>query len=201
MKTTTFKIKTINEVALVQLKKKNKTKQKTNTDRTSPGVPRAGDGAPRAPQSHRRTSNFLPVGAVTHLPIYSCKFLNFLQNSRTETRAIRCNNIGRTSIWKWLDTVFQGQYLWSFFEHRLRHHKQTFGKIATTVVLDKDENLLRSGLLLYLQQHFSLGTVLPKSFTEAFSSNSRLDVREIKTESVRALRRYFGIKFLSLEIR
>ena len=29
-----------------------------------------------------------------------------------------------------------------FFEHRLRHHKQTFGKIATTVVLDKDENLL-----------------------------------------------------------
>ena len=29
------------------------------------------------------------------------------------------------------------------FEHKLvRRHKQTFGKIATTVVLDKDENLL-----------------------------------------------------------
>ena len=28
------------------------------------------------------------------------------------------------------------------FEHKLRHHKQSFGKIATTVVLDKDENLL-----------------------------------------------------------
>ena len=28
------------------------------------------------------------------------------------------------------------------FEHKLRCHKQTFGKIATTVVLDKDENLL-----------------------------------------------------------
>ena len=27
-------------------------------------------------------------------------------------------------------------------EHKLRRHKQTFGKIATTVVLDKDENLL-----------------------------------------------------------
>ena len=27
------------------------------------------------------------------------------------------------------------------FEHRLRHQKQSFGKIATTVVLDKDENL------------------------------------------------------------
>ena len=46
-----------------------------------------------------------------------------------------------------------------------------------------------------------MGTVLLKSITGAFSSNSRLDVREVKTESVRALSRYFGIKFLSLEIR
>ena len=28
------------------------------------------------------------------------------------------------------------------FEHKLRRHKQSFGKIATTVVLDEDENLL-----------------------------------------------------------
>ena len=28
------------------------------------------------------------------------------------------------------------------FEHKLRRLKQSFGKIATTVVLDKDENLL-----------------------------------------------------------
>ena len=28
------------------------------------------------------------------------------------------------------------------FEHKLRRHKQTFRKIAPTVVLDKDENLL-----------------------------------------------------------
>ena len=28
------------------------------------------------------------------------------------------------------------------FEHKLRYQKQRFGKIATTVVLDKDENLL-----------------------------------------------------------
>ena len=26
------------------------------------------------------------------------------------------------------------------FEHKLRHHKQRFGKIANTIVLDKDEN-------------------------------------------------------------
>ena len=30
----------------------------------------------------------------------------------------------------------------SKFEHKLRRHKQSFEKIATTVVLDKDENLL-----------------------------------------------------------
>ena len=40
-----------------------------------------------------------------------------------------------------ITTVFQGQYL-PKFEHKLRRHKQTFGKIATTVVLDKDEKLL-----------------------------------------------------------
>ena len=28
------------------------------------------------------------------------------------------------------------------FEHKLRRHKQSFGKIATTVVLDEDGNLL-----------------------------------------------------------
>ena len=28
------------------------------------------------------------------------------------------------------------------FEHKLRRHKQSLGKIATTVVLDEDENLL-----------------------------------------------------------
>ena len=28
------------------------------------------------------------------------------------------------------------------FERKLRRHKQRFGKINTTVVLDKDENLL-----------------------------------------------------------
>ena len=30
----------------------------------------------------------------------------------------------------------------STFEHKLRRHKQSFRKIATTVVLDEDENLL-----------------------------------------------------------
>ena len=72
----------------------------------------------------------------------------------------------------------------------IRCHKQTFGKIATTVVLDKDENLLWSGLQWHRSCHSNEMTPLPrsmKSFSGAFSSNSRLDVREVKTESVRAL--------------
>ena len=32
------------------------------------------------------------------------------------------------------------------FEHKLRQHKQRFGKIATTVVLGEDENLLLGNL-------------------------------------------------------
>ena len=97
------------------------------------------------------------------------------------------------------------------FEHKLCRHKQTFGKIATTVVLDKDENLSWSGLQWHRSCHSNEMTPLPiilaalfltmKSFLGAFSSNSRLDVREVKTESVRALSGYFGIKFLSLEIQ
>ena len=48
----------------------------------------------------RRTGNFLPGGAVNHLPnkiLESCP--NFYETySRQETRAIRCNNIGLTDI-------------------------------------------------------------------------------------------------------
>ena len=80
------------------------------------------------------------------------------------------------------------------FGLRLYRFTQWFAKIATTVVVDKDENLLWSGLqwhrschsnemshyLFYFQYYFSaLGTVLPKLFTGAFSSNSCLNVCEV----------------------
>ena len=41
---------------------------------------------------------------------------------------------------------------------------------------------------------------ITKLFTEAFSSNSRLDVHEVKTETVRVLLGYLGMKVSSLEI-
>ena len=59
---------------------------------------------------HRRTGSFLPGEAVNHLPKKSLQVAQIFtkQSNRNEGR---CNNIGRTGIWKWLDTVFQGQYL------------------------------------------------------------------------------------------
>ena len=80
------------------------------------------------------------------------------------------------------------------FEHKLRRHKQRFEKIATTVVLGKDEDLLLSGLQPHRSYHSNEMTLLPillaavylgtgncsyKSFTGAFSSNSGLDFREV----------------------
>ena len=47
------------------------------------------------------------------------------------------------------------------FEHKLRRHKQRFGKIVTTVVLDKDENLLWLGLQCRLSCHSNEMTPLP----------------------------------------
>ena len=80
------------------------------------------------------------------------------------------------------------------FEHKLRRHKQRFEKISTTVILDKNENLLWSGLQRHWSCHSNgmtplpilltaLGTVLPKSLMETFSSNSHLNVREVQAES------------------
>ena len=47
------------------------------------------------------------------------------------------------------------------FEHKLRRLKQIFGKMATTVVLDKDDNLLWSGLQWHRSCHSNEMTLLP----------------------------------------
>ena len=47
------------------------------------------------------------------------------------------------------------------FEHKLRRHKQRFGKITTTVVLDNDENLLPSGLQRHRSCHSNEMTLVP----------------------------------------
>ena len=92
-------------------------------------------------------------------------------------------------------------------EDKIRHYKERFRKIATTIVLDKDENLWWSGVQWHRSWHrgnemmplpisliavfLGTGTVLPKSFTGAFLSNSRLDVREVrKAKSLRTFYRY-----------
>ena len=54
------------------------------------------------------------------------------------------------------------------FEDKLRRHKRSFVKIATTVVLDKDENLLWSGLQWHRSCHSNEMTLLPILLTEVF---------------------------------
>ena len=54
------------------------------------------------------------------------------------------------------------------FVHKLRRHKQSFGKIATTVVLDKDESLLWWGLQWHRSCHSNEMTLLPILLTEVF---------------------------------
>ena len=80
------------------------------------------------------------AGEHRHLPKKCLQVAQiFAKNSRTEMRAdattyvIQAYENGLTHFFRSIPAKF---------EHKLRRHKQTFGKIATTVVLDKDENLL-----------------------------------------------------------
>ena len=57
------------------------------------------------------------------------------------------------------------------FEHKVRRHKQRFGKIATTVVLDKNENLLRSGLQRHRSCHSNEMTLLPFLLAAVYLGN------------------------------
>ena len=64
------------------------------------------------------------------------------------------------------DKIKVGRYSFSRsippkFERKLRRHKQRLGKIDTTVVLDKDENLLWSGLQWHRSCHSNEMTPLP----------------------------------------
>ena len=50
------------------------------------------------------------------------------------------NKAENNPLW-WLDTVFQGEYLPSLKINYVAINKR-FGKIATTIVLDRDESFL-----------------------------------------------------------
>ena len=58
------------------------------------------------------------------------------------------------------------------FEHKLRRHKQRFRKIATTVVLDKDDNLSWSRLQWHRSCHSNDMPPLPILLPAVFRSTS-----------------------------
>ena len=95
---------------------------------------------PNIRKIHRRAGNFRPEGAVNHLP------KKFLQAAQIFTQQSKRNE-GHTMQQHrpyWHMKVARYSFSGSIptkFEHKLRHHKQTFGNTATKVVSDKDENL------------------------------------------------------------
>ena len=106
---------------------------------------------------------------------------------------ILCESVSRVCLNDWFKVA---RYSFSGstppkFEHKLRRHKQRFGKIATQytyyikMTICDDQGCNDIGVvietkwrhyLFYLRQYFlALGTVLPKLFTGSFSCNRRLD--------------------------
>ena len=138
---------------------------------------------------------------VSHLLAWSPRHIQFVFNLILDIHAMvnwkvqnsaspdQCHTTvsGFRFLIHWGDVLFKvARYCFSRlippkFEHKLRRHKQSFGKIATTVVLDKDENLLWSGLQRHWSCHSNEMTLLPILLAAVYLStgNSGLDVREV----------------------
>ena len=71
------------------------------------------------------------MGAVSHLPKKFSQVFQIIYKRVEKKQGPYCNNIGREG------GLIQFFRVNAKFEHKLRRHKQTLGKIATTV----DENL------------------------------------------------------------
>ena len=83
---------------------------------------------------------------------------------------ISCKKQSNLLLHLWLGAVIQGQYLL-----RLRNKDLEKFRELSTVLLDKDKNLP----ILHAAVFLGTGNCFPKSFKEAFSNNSSLDVRKI----------------------
>ena len=113
--------------------------------------------------------HWLPIHSRIVIKILHGTALTYLE-SLISLKPQSCYNLRRSS-----DTLLLKVARYSFsgpippkFEHKLRRHKQSFGKIATTVVLDKDENLLWSGLQRHRSCHSNEMTLLPILLTAVY---------------------------------
>ena len=112
---------------------------------------------------HRRTGSFRPGGAVDHLPK---KFLQIAQIFTKQSKRNKGHTMQQHRPEYWHTKVPQYRFSGSIYTcqvwaQTIRRHKQTFGKIATTVVSDKDENLSWSGLQWHWSCHSIEMTPLP----------------------------------------
>ena len=134
-------------------------------------------------RDHGRTGNFRPEGggggAVNHSPK---KFLQIAQIFTKQSKRNEGHTMQQHRPY-WHMKVPRYSFSGSIpakFEHKLRRHKQSFGKIATTVVLDKDENLLWSGLQWHRSCHSNEMKPLPIMLAAIFlrgNCSSKIDHR------------------------
>ena len=124
--------------------------------------------------TERESSNFFSLQASSFLGGVARSHARVARERRREfERSTRSRVISRLTRNRELARA-QGNFLrfkvarYSFsgsippkFEGKLRRHKQRFGKINTTVVLDKDENLLWWGLQWHRSCHSNEMTPLP----------------------------------------
>ena len=92
---------------------------------------------------HRRTGNFLPGGGGGGGKPFAQKVLQVAQIFAKQSKRNEGHTMQQHRPY-WHMKVARYSFSGSIpakFEHKLRCHKQTFGKIATSAALDKDENL------------------------------------------------------------
>ena len=96
-----------------------------------------GEGLPRKKFLRKNSVETLATQAIQE--IFSESFLRC--KGVFGNKVMLASNSEKSSDFKVARYSFSGS-IPSKFEHKLRRHKQSFRKIATTVVLDEDGNLL-----------------------------------------------------------
>ena len=122
----------------IYLKKNNKTNKQKKTKQTKTGKEKKEKKGRKKGMSRTRARHLRLVATFPNYYTTKADYVtlarSFLFNAfSTENPPANAIKVARYS--------FSGS-IPPKFEHKLRRHKQSFGKIATPVVLDKDENLL-----------------------------------------------------------
>ena len=99
-------------------------------------------------------------------------------------------------VFRWLGWIFQGQYLPSLSISYVAIHKDMVKRLAQLY----QTKMKICYELCYVLLTTCSGIFSPQLLTGACFSNTCLNIREVWAKSMRAFPRYFGIKFIRVEI-